>query len=193
MRWVGDGVFVFGVALLFALIEIEIEGGHGWAKNLPTVRGVCGTSMTLYHVYMLAFLLVIVGGFVWFRLPCDKDEQDSCVQAQICWRRCLRGAVRAAAYLVAVLLVEDFLWFVLNPAFGLGRYTAKNVPWHTFWNGMPVSNYTGILVLVVLGVVGASCLGDGDLPGALGTVAGLTGAAVLSGPAYRAARGQFDS
>ena len=186
MRWFGDGAFVFGVALLFALIEIEIEGAHGWAKNLPTVRGVCGTSMTLYHLYMLAFLLVVVGGFVWFRAPCDSD---SSAQEEPRWRRALRGGVRAAAFFVAVLLAEDFLWFVLNPAFGLAKYTAEHVPWHTFWGGMPASNYTGAAALVVLGAVGALALGDAHLPGALGTVAGLTGAAALAGPAYRAARG----
>jgi len=28
--------FLFGFALLFALVEIEIEGADGWASKLPT-------------------------------------------------------------------------------------------------------------------------------------------------------------
>ena len=29
-------VFLFVYALLFAAVEIEIEGEHGWAERLPT-------------------------------------------------------------------------------------------------------------------------------------------------------------
>ena len=29
-------LFLFGYALLFAAVEIEIEGSHGWAERLPT-------------------------------------------------------------------------------------------------------------------------------------------------------------
>jgi hypothetical protein len=32
-------LFLFGYALLFAAVEIEIEGSHGWAERLPTGSG----------------------------------------------------------------------------------------------------------------------------------------------------------
>ena len=66
-----DAVFVFLFALVFALIEIEIEGKDGWAANLPTARNVVG-HLTLYHVYMVALAVLVVSGFVIFRerLPC---------------------------------------------------------------------------------------------------------------------------
>ena len=31
-------LFVFVAALIFAKLEIEIEGPHGWAEKLPTWR-----------------------------------------------------------------------------------------------------------------------------------------------------------
>ena len=31
-------IWIAGMAFLFALLEIQIEGSHGWAANLPTWR-----------------------------------------------------------------------------------------------------------------------------------------------------------
>ena len=30
-------------------------------------------------------------------------------------------------------IIEDFLWFVLNPAYGLARFTPVQIPWHHHW------------------------------------------------------------
>ena len=30
-------------------------------------------------------------------------------------------------------ITEDFLWFVLNPAFGPAKFSPANVPWHRYW------------------------------------------------------------
>jgi len=32
--------------------------------------------------------------------------------------------------MLMVMVTEDFLWFVLNPAFGIKRFFSKQVPWH---------------------------------------------------------------
>jgi hypothetical protein len=46
---------------------------------------------------------------------------------------------RALACIMLFWVCEDFLWFVLNPAFGLHRFTKTNVSWHRhWWLGAPV-------------------------------------------------------
>jgi hypothetical protein len=40
-------------------------------------------------------------------------------------------------------IAEDFLWFVLNPAFGLVRFTQIDIPWHKPWLlGVPTDYLT---------------------------------------------------
>ncbi len=67
-------ILVFGI--LLALLEIEIEGKHGWAKNLPTWRKDSSSSLvflrsiTGYHsilFLMILFLnhIVYIGFFGW--------------------------------------------------------------------------------------------------------------------------------
>ena len=50
-----DSLLVFIISLIYALIEIEIEGKHGWCKYLPTTKKFLG-HLTLYHTYMLLFI-----------------------------------------------------------------------------------------------------------------------------------------
>lgn len=38
-------------------------------------------------------------------------------------------------------IAEDFLWFVLNPAYGLGRFTAADIPWHKHWLWLAPTDY----------------------------------------------------
>ena len=30
-------------------------------------------------------------------------------------------------------LLEDFLWFVLNPDFGIAKFKKQYIPWHPHW------------------------------------------------------------
>src|SRR5436305_9057483 len=45
-------LFLFGYALLFALVEIEIEGPHGWAERLPTWFRVSTRAARFYGLFM---------------------------------------------------------------------------------------------------------------------------------------------
>src|ERR1041384_2145455 len=75
-------LFLFGYALLFAAVEIEMEGDRGWAEPLPTwfrfkplyarAYGVFmrGKPLTGYHLVMFvlplwSFHLGFVGGIPW--------------------------------------------------------------------------------------------------------------------------------
>jgi hypothetical protein len=47
--------------------------------------------------------------------------------------------LRVIGFIIFFFLVEDFLWFVLNPAFGIRRFRREHIWWHapTWWWIMP--------------------------------------------------------
>lgn len=124
-------LFVLALAFFFAKLEIAIEGDAGWATSLPTWRienhwaldwfwG--GRAMTGYHAW--AFSLVAL----FFHLPLVFGGTLS-------WSLEWRALGSNMLFWVA----EDFLWFVLNPAFGLRRFSKLHVNWHKNWVfGAPV-------------------------------------------------------
>ena len=119
------------LAFLFAKLEIQIEGPHGWAAGLPTWRLpktspwrrlFGGREVTGYHVYAFAFMAAV------FHLPLLYLQTPG-----------LRIEARILASLGLFWTLEDFLWFALNPAFGLRRFRREHVPWHPHWFcGIPV-------------------------------------------------------
>lgn len=131
---------VLVLSWLFALAEIHIEGDAGWAANLPTWRiekhwlldifwG--GRAMTGYHLWIFSFV-----GFC-FHFPLFFIAQ---------WSLQLEG--RIAACVMFFWILEDFLWFVINPAFGLKRFNQQHISWHKRWVlGAPVDYW-------LFGVVG---------------------------------------
>lgn len=116
------------VALLgffFAQAEIQIEGNAGWAANLPTWRIEShwlldifwgGRPMTGYHAWVFPFIALF------FHLPLF-------FMAQWSWRL----EARVIASIMLFWLIEDFLWFVCNPAYGLANFDPAHIAWHKHW------------------------------------------------------------
>lgn len=113
---------LFVVSLVFALLEIQIEGGTGWAADLPTWRVRVRAldflfgerPLTGYHVY--AFL------FVGFAVHVPFLVEPSLFS--------MARELRLLAFIVLFWVLEDFLWFVMNPSFGLRRFRPEHVWWH---------------------------------------------------------------
>ena len=144
--------YFFGLGLsafLLAKLEIQIEGPHGWAANLPTWRlenrvsrlVMGGKPLTGYHTYLLTFVAVLAHSpFFLGGVPLEGGP-----------------LLRVWSFIVLFWILEDFLWFMLNPAFGLGRFRAEHIPWHAeswvwiaprdYWWGVPAG----------LGLYWASC------------------------------------
>ena len=124
-------LFVMLLGFFFAKLEIAIEGDAGWASSLPTWRieehwmldwfwG--GRAMTGYHAW--AFSLVAL----FFHFPLIFSAAFSWVTE-----------ARAMACIMVFWVTEDFLWFVLNPAFGLSRFSKLHAHWHKNWTlGAPI-------------------------------------------------------
>jgi len=140
-------VFVLLTAIITALLEIQIEGPHGWAKNLPTWRADPKKLYTKIYCfvfnkreltgYHLAFWIQVL---LFFHLPLFWG---------ITWNLSLETDIIASFLLF--MMIEDFLWFVFNPAFGIKKFRAKYIPWHKNWLGpFPRGYYiTTILVLIL--------------------------------------------
>lgn len=176
-------LFVWSFGL--AAIEIEIEGGFGWAERLPTwylKRGRIGRlyglvmanrPLTGYHVYAFAIPLVIL------HLPFTMGV-DWSVAAEL----------RTIATYFLIAVIWDYLWFVLNPAYTVHRFERGNVWWFSkpwIWR-FPIDYYLSIGLSIVLAGLAALVDGDGAwIGGHLWNVAGLmvlAGITVLLAPAY---------
>ncbi len=142
-RLIGTLAWVLMQAFLFAQVEIQIEGASGWAANLPTWRlekhwlldiFLGGRAMTGYHAWVFAFMFTV------FHFPMVAN---GCYE----WR----AESQALGCLMLFWIAEDFLWFVLNPAYGLSRFTPMDAVWHKRWLWLaPVDYWMFLPVSAVL-------------------------------------------
>ena len=90
------------VAFLVALLEIQIEGVHGWADKLPTWKFKVGKAViTGYHVFLALTILVLFHA-PYFLSSCTPTLHDE--------------AAIMGMY-VLFWVIEDTLWFFLNTKF----------------------------------------------------------------------------
>jgi hypothetical protein len=139
-------LFLFGYALLFAAVEIEIEGQHGWAERLPTWFRVTPWYARLYGLLMRGKPLT---GYhaVMFVLPAWSFHLGFVSGVPWSWAA---EATTLAAYMIWVV-VWDVLWFLLNPRFGWRRFRRAEVWWHSGpWLARLPGDYWSAVVLSLL-------------------------------------------
>lgn len=136
MHIFSETAFLFALAVLFGIFEIEAEGKFGWAERFPTWYRTSGWAkvytfftnkpLTGYHA-ALFFVPVLI--MMW---PMVATSTMS-------WH----GVVRALSYYFAWVIVWDFSWFVLNPAYGVHRFKRHNIWWLSkeAWIGPVPSSY----------------------------------------------------
>lgn len=141
---VAMATFIALLGYFFANVEIQIEGASGWAASLPVTFRVekhwlldifwGGRPMTGYHAWVFSFMALV------FHLPLVAEGHWS-----------LRKHARVIASISMFWIIEDALWFILNPAFGWTKLTPAHVPWHVNWFlGLPTDYWTfGALSTVV--------------------------------------------
>lgn len=149
-------VYLFALFTVVALLEIQIEGKDGWAKNLPCwrpkpdslvakiyARFMGGKELTGYHVVMFSLSLLIL------HLPFTAGTK---------WTLVKELEVFSAYFLVSVLW--DFLWFIWNPHYGLKRFKPKFIWWHKKWIGpIPTDYLSGLLVSAIFASVAIAFVG----------------------------------
>lgn len=130
---------LIALGFLFAKVEIQIEGGQGWAAGLPTWRlerhvllnifwG--GRPLTGYHVWIFSFMAGV------FHLPLLLTGTAS-------WML----EIRILGSLMVFWILEDFFWFVFNPAYGLRRFRREQIPWHKHWIGPVPTDYASFMLV----------------------------------------------
>ncbi len=136
-----SSLFLF--CLVLAALEVQIEGEAGWASKLPTWKpsrfvwysriyrkAMSDKDITGYHIFVFSLVLLFLHypyfiGRVW-NLPSE---------------------LTTVSLFFLVTIIWDFLWFVLNPYYGLHRFRAAHVWWHKKWFlFMPVDYYVGFVV-----------------------------------------------
>jgi len=134
-------LYLAAIAIVLAYFEVQIEGPNGWASALPTWRNESpnltwifgGRPITGYHVALNILLLLF------FHWPFVFTK----------WSFSNETKVIAAFTLLAV--VWDFLWFVINPNFGLKKYNSDNVWWFKNWCcGVPIDYFFGIIMTLII-------------------------------------------
>jgi len=143
MMLILTNMYIFIMALVLAILEIQIEGKDGWAKNLPTWKPPLHTwyaelysrlmfkkRLTGYHLAMYLFVILI------FFLPYADGLPLT-----------LFNGTKTLSLYFLFTVVWDFFWFVLNPNYSLAKFKRQYVPWHVLWLfGLP-ADYWAALVL----------------------------------------------
>ena len=123
------------LAVLYALVEIQIEGKAGWARHLPTFRinvffrkFLGGKPLTGYHIFMLMTFVVVF---------------HAMMHNEMSWR----NEIQIFGLLNWFFVIEEISWFILNPHYTLQKFLDKDIRWHKRWLwGLPVSYWIGILL-----------------------------------------------
>lgn len=134
-------LFSLLIAFITAKLEIEIEGKNGWAAELPTWRVKNWLTKILwgeqpytgYHFWAGLLIVNLLHFPFWLGLPWSID---------------LELQIFAVAFLGVIF--EDFFWFILNPHFGLKKFTREYAHWHKEWLGRVPYLYIKMIALTVI-------------------------------------------
>jgi hypothetical protein len=137
---IGYLVFMLFMAFILAMWEIQIEGEHGWAAKLPCWRiekgwisKITGTRpITGYHFFMSIFMIGMIHLPLFF----------------VPWTWRLEFLL--FGFYIGMVFIEDFLWFVFNPGYGIKKFRKGKIWWHKTWWGPVPSLYYILLVLTVV-------------------------------------------
>jgi hypothetical protein len=122
-----DSLFICLFALLYALLEIEIEGQDGWAKNLPTPKMLF--HFTQYHVIMNLIVILI-----FFKIY-YKQKSD----------------LLKTIFIISLwFMLEDTYWFIYNSKYTIQKYNKECVPWHRWYYGLPLGSWISIFIFIMI-------------------------------------------
>jgi len=139
-------IYLFILAGVLAILEIQIEGKHGWAENLPTWRPknknwfikfytklMSDREPTGYHMTMFSFVLLILHLPYVFGLPFNLFDWSMTV-----------------SFFFIFVILWDYLWFVLNPHHPLKKFKQEHIWWHKKWFWLAPSDYYISIILSLL-------------------------------------------
>lgn len=141
-------VFFFVVALTIAAMEVEAEGKNGWAEKMPTWYRKNGLAAKIYGLFMSGKPLTGYHCFI-FLLPLLFFHAPFFLG--LSWE--IKSELKILSIYFLFAPVWDLLWFIINPYYGINKFSKENVWWHnkSIWiAGLPLDYYGGILISLVL-------------------------------------------
>lgn len=112
--------FILIASILLALLEIQIEGKNGWASKLPTWKVhnpfkkiVNWPYITGYHLFLNCFIFFVL------QFPFFLGAAFT-----------LKNEITVLEVTFLILITEDLMWFVFNPAWGIKKFFSETIPWH---------------------------------------------------------------
>lgn len=143
----GQTIFLFLFALALAVLEVQIEGGSGWAANLPTWKPLksrwysrfygwvmSGKELTGYHLAIVSLVFVAIH-YPYF--------------SGVGWS--LASELTTISLFLLLTIFWDFFWFVVNPHYSFGKFWSEKVPWHKKWFcHLPIEYWSGLAVSFLL-------------------------------------------
>ncbi|MEK7653518.1 MAG: hypothetical protein AAB358_03495 [Patescibacteria group bacterium] len=143
-----SGLFWFILAVIFAAIEIESEGIYGWAEKMPTWYRTTGFWGKLYGLAMSKKPLTGYHSFMFF-LPVMIFHAP--FFSGVAWS--ISAELSTMALYLLWCPMWDFLWFVLNPEYGLKNFKKDKVWWHAkspWVLGIPLDYINAVVISIVL-------------------------------------------
>lgn len=128
-------IFIVIFAVLYSILEIEIEGKSGWAENLPTQYSGIG-RFTYYHIILNIIIILVI------------TYSTLLLKNTNLWI--------VLFYIIIWFLVKDFSWFVLNPYYTLDKYSRENIWWYSDEEWIlknPIHNWIGIIFLLLILII----------------------------------------
>ena len=133
-------IFVVFVSMIYAMIEIELEGKHGWAKTLHTVHITKDRkSLTYYHLLMFIFIFSMF--YVIFAL---KQKYMT-----------IKNSLYIFTIVLSFFMLEDMYWFILNPHHSF--FNRNNSDWHVSVGKVPIL----YIVIPIVTILINFCIGYG--------------------------------
>ena len=137
-------LFIIVHATTFSWLEVEMEGAHGWAVNMPTSCAFAG--WTWYHIAMNILIFLTVASISNTYRAKFKNSWEQYLASILLW------AFRVVVY----FCIEDIMWFVINKHYGIRKYTKNNVFWHAdkmWFLGTIFLNWVALFGTLVLGCI----------------------------------------
>lgn len=143
-------IYIFILATILAALEVQIEAGNGWAKNIPTWRPnpnkwyaksykkiMSGKELTGYHLFMFTFVALI------FHLPFFFG---------INWN--IAKELDVLCIFLIFVVIWDYLWFIINPHFTIKNFKGDHIFWHSKWFlGLPTDYWGAVLISLVFAFI----------------------------------------
>jgi hypothetical protein len=180
-----SSLLLFVYALMFALVEIEIEGKDGWAVKLPTWFRRTSPVARLY-AFLLSGKPLTGYHAIMFFIPFVSFHTGLAFGQAWSWGL----EVRVVATYLVWNVTWDFLWFLLNPYFGWTRFRKGQIWWHAgAWVGrLPIDYVNALWLSSLIAALPWLVHGNADPvrrhAAFVVTMAALVAVAALSAPWY---------